>query len=187
MDMRQALLSLCAGLLGGVAGSAVTHYLNRSPALQVDSIVTRELQLRDAEGRVRARLFTQDGQTTLALFDKQTRSPSIELSAGGYGNPRRLTFFGAQGGIVAALNSLAPWGEATVYLGDERAGTRLLLGSIRSDVESVSGVNEWGLRIGIPGSEEAAVNILARTQQPSRTTNPVISITRANGTKWAIH
>lgn len=64
MDMRQALLSLCAGLLGGVAGSAVTHYLNRSPALQVDSIVTRELQLRDAEGRVRARLFTQDGQTS---------------------------------------------------------------------------------------------------------------------------
>jgi hypothetical protein len=130
-------------------------------------------------------LESLNGRTALRFYD-QNKLPALEVGVDTSSGTRFIRMLGRDGRLLAALNSLPPNGETTLYLGDERWGARIILGAIPSDDQAfTAGVNDWGLQCRKPGSPNPVFNLLLRSVGDTLRTSATIRLVRSDGSVWS--
>lgn len=182
MTLRQFIALALAAVLGAVISTPL-----RSPAQPArqggsDRVVTHELVVLNDNGRPAVTLAPSNDGTVLRFFGDDAK-PALEVGVAKSDDSRFIHFFGKKGEIIAALNSLRPNGESTLYLGDERWEARVILGALRSDTDyGKQNINDWGLQFREPGTQRVPIGILV---QPSRRGYEAgIRIDAGNGAVW---
>jgi hypothetical protein len=162
VSMRGYALIFCAAAFGAACGYFGAARVASVNAAGPDRTEVHELVLLDEKGRTAARLFSQNGRTTLSFYTKGD-SLALELGVGIEPSVKFLHFFGADGRTIATLNSGPPYGETTLTLGDDRWETRMIIGALRPDTEPRGdGIDEWGAQIRRPGSRVPIFSVVSR-------------------------
>lgn len=151
-------------------------------------VEAREFVLLDEHNQVAARLASANGRTMLTFFGNNGNK-GIEVGMGGDKPERFIHFFGRNGEVIAALNSVTPIGQTTLYMGDERWGSRVIFGSLPTDVASTSvNINDdWGLEFRKPGSSHPLMNILIKPDNAHQSYIAALRLIRSNGSIWGVH
>lgn len=179
--MKTVLASISAATVGVLAGFMLFGQRKAENLSETPKI--RELTLLDEKGRTAATLSAFQGEAKLRFYSGG--EPALDVGVSG-NESRFVRFLGKHGRVLAALNSGPPNGEATLYLGDERWETRVILGALRSDViPTADGVEEWGLKFRKPGSSSGALiqMLVESASDPSRAT-ATIRLVRPDGSVW---
>jgi hypothetical protein len=167
---------LLSGLLGYRRGSV--------PAARIEA---REFVLLD-ENNQRAAVLESIGGRSALRFYAGNSAPALELGVEKSRTVRFLRFIGKDHRVLAALNSLPPNGETTLYLGDERWGARFILGALETDIPATTGVNDWGLVFRRLGSTESLFNVHVQyDDDPRLRSKAAISLLRRDGTLWGVY
>jgi hypothetical protein len=154
--------------------------------LPTNRIQTRELVLVDESGRPAATLSSSNGTTVLRFVEKG--KPVIEVGASSQPPFRFVRFLGEDGTVLSALNSVGRSGEASLYMGDQRSQSRVILGALASDMvggqhQQKEGTDEWGLVLRDPRSRRSIVSAIVRSL-PESPAEPGIRIVRPDGSVW---
>jgi hypothetical protein len=174
-----AIGAIIALLLNGFLG-----YRRSAPAARIEA---REFVLLDENNQRAAVLESVGGKSALRFFAGNS-TPALQLGLERSSTVRFLTFLGEKGQVLAALNSLPPNGETTLYLGDERFPARFILGAIQSDMPATTGVDNWGLVFRRLGSSESLFHVGVRyDSDPQRRSNAAIKLLRRDGTIWSVY
>jgi hypothetical protein len=184
--MKNLMAVFGAAALGAFFGYSVASQRTSVRAAAPTRIEGREFVLRDESGHVAARLSTQNGMTALRFYDN-TSGPALEVGVGVSQSSRYIHLFGKDGRLSAALNSQAPNGEATLYLGDEGLQARIIVGALRTDLEANSGPKEWGLQIRRPGSTQSVFSLVSKAAGNTGHWDTGLRILREDGTEWFAH
>jgi hypothetical protein len=170
-----------ASLIGGLLGYTLASRAQEASAADVRRIETKELVVLGDNGQPAARILARSGGASLEFYDSGG-SKAVELGFEESQSMRFLTFLDHDGRILAGLNSSAPKGEATLYLGDGSLQTRMVIGAIRSDVEEP--ITDWGFQIRTPGSVIPVFSILTRPGRASKRWEAGIRILKEDGKVW---
>jgi len=182
--IKERVLAATAALCGAVVGSLATPHFAPPRSLEVESIEARRLTILDERGKVTARLASSGGSSVLSFYDSGMRRV-LDVGVEDSGASRFIRLFDTNGEVVAGLNSLPPHGEATLYLGDDRWHSRIVIGALISDVApAASGTAEWGLELRQPRSSRSLFTALVRTPTDSSESTVGVSLVRPDGTLW---
>jgi hypothetical protein len=182
--MKQILLTAAAACVGAIAGiTFMTALPSRSEAFGTPQIMrTRQLEVVDEKGGVAARIRSDKGRAVLEFLSGER--PVIQIGTED-GSARFVRLFGPDGRVVAAINSLAPDGASTLYLGDTRQEARIVLGALMpGDIPTSAPADDWGIQIRQPRSLEPLLTILAKTANESRSTI-ALRMRRSDGRVWS--
>jgi hypothetical protein len=186
--MRQYILTFCAAIFGAIFGYVGAIRVDRvHAAASAEKTEVRELVLLNEKGETTARLYSLEGRTVLRI-SSATGSPALELGVDNKRSTAFLRYFGLDGRVIAALNSSPPNGETTLYLGDNRWESRMIVGALRADTQPRNtGIEEWGMQIRSPGSRIPAFSAVSREAQPDSPWGAGLRLTLANGKEWEAH
>lgn len=153
VSLRQLLTTVLTAIVGGIIGSLMTFSrLTHELAPHEDTagrVATHELVILNERGTTVARLGPSEAGIALRFMAADGK-PLLEIGVAQKGNAKFIHFFQGER-VVAALNSLPPNGESTLYLGDERWEAREILGALRPDTDQgTAGIDEWGLQLREP-------------------------------------
>jgi hypothetical protein len=181
--MKHHLKTFLAALFGVCAGYFLSEHVSGVQGSHRSRLETKELIVLDAHNKPAAQLASENGRTVLRFYGPGS-STALEVGV----DERTAKFvrlFGKDGRTVAALNSLPPNGEATLYLGDDRWETRLILGALRTDTDrGGEAVNDWGLEFRRPGSSQSLFNVLLRSGGSPLEATAALRLIRSDGTVW---
>jgi hypothetical protein len=181
MALRQLATTAVTALIGGVVGALITSSVRSPERGSLDSVSTHEMLILDNEGRPVARLGSGGDGPTLRFFVNS--EPALEVGIDATGKNKFIHFFGKQHRVVAALNSLPPDGESTLYLGDERCQSRISLGALLTDTDfGTESVEDWGLQFRKPCSNQIPLSILMQPSQNGYRAR--LRIEREKGEAW---
>lgn len=182
--MRQYILILSAAAFGAIFGYFGATRVDRVRAASAEKAEVRELVLLNEKNETAARLDSAGGRTVLRIYSNSA-SPALELGVDANRSTSFLHYFGPDGRVLAALNSSPPNGETTLYLGDQRWETRMIVGALRADAQSPrTGVEEWGVQIRTPGSRIPAFSVVSRQARPGSAWGAGLRLTLASGKEW---
>lgn len=154
LSLTNYLLLISAATIGGLVGASATHWAKIADFPERQSISAREFVVLDNSGRIVGRFgSSENGETVLRMYGRDAK-PSLEIGiTSGTGTASQfIRFIGVNATPTASLSTLSPDGETTLYLGDNRFGSRVVLGYMASDSIGER-TNEWGL-------------VLRKSQQP---------------------
>ncbi len=188
MTFKQLLGAASAAAFGAVAGSLITAALNRPGSVTSGTILAREIVILDEYSHPAARLTSFGGSTVLRFYTAES-TPAVDVGIADRGASRFVRFFGKGGGIVAALNSLPPHGESTLYIGDERWASRIIIGALQTDIPGPQsgGVNDWGLQLRKPRSTQSLFSVLVKSPPLEETATAGLLFVRSDGKVWTLH
>ena len=154
------------------------------PAARIEA---REFVLLDENNQRAAVLESVGGRSALKVL-RDNSALALELGVEKSRSSRFLTFIGKDHRVLAALNSLPPNGETTLYLGDERWETRIILGALQTDMPATTGVNDWGLLFRRLGSTESLFNVHVQyDDDPRLRSKAAIKLLRRGGSTWGVY
>jgi hypothetical protein len=186
--MKQFLLAAAGAGFGAVLGSLSVVWMNRVQASTVEKLEIRQIVLLNENGRQAAQLESRNNRTALTFFAGDG-TPALEVGVNSREQARFIHFFGKRGRLVAALNSLAPYGETTLVLGDERQETRIIVGAFQTDIDAShgKGVDDWGIEFRSLGSIRPLYTALMKS--PAYPAPPIVALrlVRSDGEEWTIH
>lgn len=188
MAIDKFLGAAFAASFGAIIGSLLTTSLNSSRMGTNAAIQTRDLTILDEHSRPAARLTSLAGKTVLRFYSAQS-TPALEVGVEQNGSSRFVRFFANNGRMVAALNSVAPNGESTLYLGDERWATRVIIGAMLTDLDPQrdAASDNWGLEFRKPGSNENLFNVLVRSSPTSARVTAALRLMQSDGRLWTVY
>jgi hypothetical protein len=187
--MKQILLSAAAACLGAIAGITFMAALpSRSEASATPRITrTRQLEVVDENGRVTARIRSENGRALLEFLSNEHAAIQIGIEQGltELSSTQFVRLLSPDGRVVAANNALPPDGAATLYLGDARQQARIIMGAfVEGDIVKEAAANDWGIQIRQPRSPEPLLTILARTPGNGKTPTVALRMHRSDGRVW---
>jgi hypothetical protein len=154
------LLFIVAATIGGFIGAGIAKRVEIAKPAESRSISAREFVVLDEVGHIAGRFGSERGETVLRMYGRDAK-PALEVGINsGVGTASRfIRFLGVDGNPTASLNTISPDGETTLYLGDNRFGSRVVLGYMSSDSVGEK-TNEWGLVL--RKSQQPLVSLIAR-------------------------
>lgn len=177
--MREYLVALVYGLVGGLVGSACTLSVVYGIRSSVTRIVASEIILVDSQGRQAATLSTNSDGAQLLLMDRKSNTAAVAL--GVESSAKYLEFFGKNADPVASLNSNPPLGASTLYLGDTSVPGRIALGADTSEGMNGGTPNSWLLQFKNP--HNTYTSLFRVYVQPNRVTNEPYAFMQLNDTR----
>lgn len=182
--MNQVLLGVLSAAFGAVFGCAVARMSFTGQPSPSERIETRELVVLDEHRKAAATLGSIDGRTVLRFLDSNSRV-QLEVGLQSARGERFVRMYGRDGRVLAALNSSTPNGETTLYLGDERWASRVVLGALRTDMEDGAlGIEDWGLQFRRPGASGSLFSVLVKSASDPRSAEAHLRLARPDGTEW---
>lgn len=178
--MKDFAKVLMSSLIGTMLGYGLA---SRAPmtAAEAERVETKELVVLGDAGRPVARIAARSGGAVLEIYDG-TGSKAVELGFEEPGSSGFLRFLNRNGRVLAGLNSSAPKGAATLYLGDEDLQGRIAVGAIRTDLEEP--IKEWGIEILGRGFPVPVFSLLTMPGRAPNTWRTGIRITKEDGKAW---
>jgi hypothetical protein len=183
--MKQSIIVFGIAALGAFFGNFAAMRIVRGPVAAPSRIEAREFVLLNASGQVAARLSSEKGITGLRLFAGGSE-PALEVGISESHDSRYITLFGKNGRITAALNSVAPDGGGTLYLGDDNWQARIMLGALRSDTPGRE-PDDWGFLFRSPGSNQSLFSLVANHVPDTNRWITGMQMLRGDGTEWSAH
>ena len=183
--LKHSLTASISALCGAIIGVLATVWLlQRSPAQQ-NHIKARSLTIVDERGSPAASLDASGGGAVLRFYDRNAHSV-LEAGTARAGLDRFVRVLDGKGKILAALNSSPPYGETTLYLGDDRWTSRVIIGALPSDIDNESrGSDEWGVELRPPRSTQSLFAALVKASADGTEARAGILLIRSDGRPWS--
>jgi hypothetical protein len=180
--LKQSFLFFAAVAFGAAVGSLAAYRLAASAQPNLARLTTRELVIVDTDGRARARIDALDEGAILHFYGRGS-NPALEIGVRGDPAFRFIRFIGGNNKPVAGISSSPPDGHTTLFLGDERAAGKVVVGAMVSDLPGI--VDDWGLDIHQPGSISSLLSLWATMEEKGQS-KAGIMVVRGNGQVWAV-
>jgi len=183
-SVKTFLVAFSAAILGVVVGSFVSG--SRPHTATDERIVTKELVLLDDHDKPAARMQYADGKTILTFYSADS-APALEVGVDRRDSMQFVRSLDGDGEILAALNTLSS-GDSTLYLREKRAGTRVILGALHSDMPSLGlPTNDWGLVFRKPRSTQTLIRMVVGSTEKAAESTASIYVYRPNGqAAWTV-
>ncbi len=120
----------------------------------------------------------------LQLYN-QDSSIALEMGIDAKRGDRFIHFFGKQGRILAALNTVSS-GDPTLYLQNQTGTSRLTLGALVGDVLTDEPTNDWGLEFRKPGAPKPVFGASVKFSQNSIQSWAALRLIRQDGSEWSV-
>ncbi|MBL8179289.1 MAG: hypothetical protein JNK48_31720 [Bryobacterales bacterium] len=189
---NQFLCGLVTVFAGAMIGGGVSGYwlgarftTERTPHPRIEA---QEFVLMSEQRKPVARLYSRKSETALS-FHAENGEVALEIGCDRKQTNRFLRFHGRQGRVLVALNSLAPYGAATLYLGDEQYAARIIAGAQFSDVADPQGSRDpgWGIRLRGYASSRPLFEVRAVPDNSPYQRGAVLNIKRLGGEDWSVY
>lgn len=182
--MKQSVTAFIAAVIGGLVSYLLVSHSSSARAAPPSRIETRELVLLNERSQVAARFRSENGRTVLTLYDGDS-DPALEIGSDTVRGSRFVRMYSRTGKVLAAINSLPPNAESTLYLGDQRREARIVIGAIQSDVQGTNPVNEWGIQIYRPAAVLPVFGVLVMPGANGSGYTAGLHLVKPNGEEWS--
>ena len=174
-----------AGTAVGVVLGCVLALHLKAYAPELRRLVTSELVIVNEHDEPVVKLGSSGGHTVLQFLGERSQ-PALEIGVDQMKTVRFIRFFGRGESVLAALNSNAPTGQSTLYLGDERREARVIMGALPTDVVASDGTEDWGLEFRAPGSLRPLFNVVLKSPGNEKQSTAALSLIRSDGQVWTM-
>ncbi len=183
MGMYKLASVLIISAVGGVVGGYFGVFLGERGTSNWEHVMRAErFELVGKDGKARAYWGrTSDGHVTTAFLDSKG-NVRAEFGVTEDTTIQWLRMCGPDGKTILRLGT-NEFSESSLSLGDEQHGSRVLLGSIPSDLPVRTG--SWGLVLPRSGTFSSWIEIGIREDPARRRTSPALSIGDASGLRWS--